>query len=232
MSCISISFDDTQALETFTTYKMSTLADELLNDFEDSGSGEEDGQESGFLQDGASPPATNGEAHAPGGPMILDGDEEEVDEDGEVDCAPVNVAVVDVEDEEDAKAKVEKMQLGSVSDVRSVAGLMKTLEPVLQVCALSFPSLNPTSRPEFTSSLDIALTFPVTSRKSHTTRICHQHNGQHSPARSKTIPNTISLPNRIPSPHLLTTKSYLSTSSSVITTPPASLNSRLSSQIL
>lgn len=115
---------------------MSTLADELLNDFEDSGS-EGEGQENSFLQDGASPAATNGDAHIAENSMVLDGDEEEVDEDEAMDGAPANAAAVDVEDEEEAKAKVEKMQLGSVSDVRSVAGLMKTLEPVLQVCSIS-----------------------------------------------------------------------------------------------
>jgi len=114
---------------------MSTLADELLNDFEDSGSDGEGEQRNGFLQDDASPPATNGRAHAPDGSMVLDGDEEEVDEDEEMEGAPLNGVVADVEDEEEAKAKVEKMQLGNVSDVRSVAGLMKTLEPILEVCA-------------------------------------------------------------------------------------------------
>lgn len=118
---------------------MSTLADELLNDFEDSGSEGEDAQQNGFLQDGASPPATNGLTTAPQGAMILDGDEEEVDEDGAMDGAPANEAVADVDDEEEAKAKVEKMQLGGVNDVRSVAGLMSTLDPVLQVCISCFP---------------------------------------------------------------------------------------------
>ena len=115
---------------------MSTLADELLNDFEDSGSEREDGQQDGFLQDGASPPTTNGHAKEPEGSMILDGDEEEVDEDEEMDGTPVKGTAANIEDEEEAKAKVEKMQLGGVNDVRSVAGLMKTLEPVLQVCGL------------------------------------------------------------------------------------------------
>jgi U4/U6 small nuclear ribonucleoprotein PRP31 len=63
--------------------------------------------------------------------MELDGDEEEVDEDA--DMAGVNDTAVDVEDEEETKAKVEKMELGGVDDVRSVAKLMKTLEPVLEV---------------------------------------------------------------------------------------------------
>lgn len=112
---------------------MSTLADELLNDFEDSGSEGEGDQQNGFLQDGPSPPATNGH-HTPTGSMVLDGDEENVDSDDAMEGIQGDRAVVDVEDEEEAKAKVEKMQLGGVNDVRSVAGLMKTLEPVLEVC--------------------------------------------------------------------------------------------------
>ena len=41
--------------------------------------------------------------------------------------------ISDDDDEEARKAKVEKMHLGGVDDVRSVAGLMKVLEPVLEV---------------------------------------------------------------------------------------------------
>lgn len=113
---------------------MSTLADELLNDFEDSGSEGEGEQQNGFLQDDATPPVTNGKALGPEGSMVLDGDEEDVSEDEETALGggAANGTAVDVEDEEEAKAKVEKMQLGGVNDVRSVAGLMKTLEPVLQ----------------------------------------------------------------------------------------------------
>ena len=114
---------------------MSTLADELLNDFEDSGSEGEERRQDGFLRDEASPPAANGHGDAPEGSMILDGDEEEVGDDEGTGGGPINGVAADVEDQEDAKAKVEKMQLGGVSDVRSVAGLMKTLEPILQVCA-------------------------------------------------------------------------------------------------
>ena len=103
---------------------MSTLADDLLKDFEDSGSENEDQQEN---EDGVfpTPPTTNGAS--PDG-MILDGDEEADDED-----VSMNGDLKDAEDEDEAKAKVEKMELGRVSDVRSVAGLMKTLEPVLEV---------------------------------------------------------------------------------------------------
>ena len=114
---------------------MATLADELLNDFEDSGSeAEGEDQQNGILQDGASPPPINGNAAESS--MVLDGDEEDVaedeDEDEDDELRKGGLAAA-VEDEEDAKAKVEKMQLGSVSDVRSVAGLMKTLEPILEV---------------------------------------------------------------------------------------------------
>ena len=107
---------------------MSTLADELLNDFEDSDSDAEGEEQNGILQDDAIP-AANGSAVNDS--MILDDDEEDADAgDG---ISTDEATAIDVEDEEDAKAKVEKMQLGGVSDVRNVAGLMKTLEPVLKV---------------------------------------------------------------------------------------------------
>lgn len=116
---------------------MTTIADELLNDFEDSGGEEEadDGlQQDGFL-DGPSAnglrPAESTEAQDNGG-MELDGDEEEVD-DGEDMQGDSAMTGREAEDEEETKARVEKMQLGAVGDVRSVAGLMKTLEPVLEV---------------------------------------------------------------------------------------------------
>lgn len=117
---------------------MSTLADELLNDFEDSGS-DRDEQQYGFLHGNATPPLANGHQHKTpsyGSTIMADAEEIE-DEDGDEDM--VNGDVVeseqlgDVEDEEEAKAKVEKMQLGGVNDVRNIAGLMKVLEPVLEV---------------------------------------------------------------------------------------------------
>lgn len=118
---------------------MSTLADELLQDFEDSGSEGEETLESGglFPDNEDSKSGLNG--HATNGGMELDGDEEEVDEDEEM--AGMKDVAKDVEDEEETKAKIEKMQLGGVDDVRSVAGLMRTLEPVLEVSILSFPIL-------------------------------------------------------------------------------------------
>lgn len=112
---------------------MATLADELLNDFEDSGSEGEVDRQDGLGQNESTPPSTVRGDDAQHGSMILDGDEED-DEDDET---PVPGAARDfvgeAEDEEDAKAKVEKMRLGGVNDVRNVANLMKTLEPVLEV---------------------------------------------------------------------------------------------------
>lgn len=116
---------------------MSTLADELLNDFEDSGSEGDNEQQNGFLQDTASPPEAgllNGQPLASINGMVMDVDEEDEDEDEDDEMVDRGMAGRDApEDEEEAKAKVEKMQLGGVNDVRNVAGLMKTLEPVLEV---------------------------------------------------------------------------------------------------
>ena len=113
---------------------MATLADELLNDFEDSGSEGDGEQQNGFLHDAPSPPLTdftNGHSQK----MALDEDEDSENDDEDVEMVSVAAdgqALPGI-DEEEAKAKVEKMQLGGVSDVRNVAGLMKTLEPVLEV---------------------------------------------------------------------------------------------------
>lgn len=131
---------------------MSTLADELLNDFEDSGSEEDAERRNGFLHDEpSSPPPSaarlsstlNGSSEG----ILMDLDEEEeVDDDDEGmelgnTGSRVSESVAPADDEEEAKAKVEKMHLGGVSDVRNVAGLMKTLEPVLEVgCSLLSPT--------------------------------------------------------------------------------------------
>jgi U4/U6 small nuclear ribonucleoprotein PRP31 len=110
---------------------MSTLADELLQDFEDTDGSEagDEQQDDGFLNGGRSLRDVG-----------MDGDDSE-DEEKDVDMdAPDGDVVQTTDDPEEAKAKVEKMQLGGVRDVRSVAGLMKTLEPVLEVsipCELS-----------------------------------------------------------------------------------------------
>lgn len=104
---------------------MATIADELLQDFEDFDE-----------EEVADDDATEENAHAGRKSTLGDmSDAEEDDEDEEmIDAADGAKALGD--DAEEAKAKVEKMKLGVVKDVRSVATLMDTLIPVLEV---SFP---------------------------------------------------------------------------------------------
>lgn len=118
---------------------MASLADELLNDFDDSDS--ENGGQNGFPDDDAEVPAGFGiqrdlDDMSMGPEMELDGDEEE-SEDAEAALAGKGGDNDLQDDEEETKAKVEKMKLGGVEDVRSVAGLMKQLQPVLEVSRLS-----------------------------------------------------------------------------------------------
>ena len=120
---------------------MSTLADELLNDFEDSGS-EGEGEHNGFLHDELKPAVNGSKGHQHGFAKMDVDDEDEDEEDEEMAEGGIlkTEQLEDADDEEEAKAKVEKMQLGGVNDVRSVAGLMGTLKPVLEV-GLPFLSL-------------------------------------------------------------------------------------------
>ncbi|KAF7896022.1 hypothetical protein EAF00_006037 [Botryotinia globosa] len=134
---------------------MSTLADELLQDFEDSGS-EGEGEDNAHLFADPDEVALSMNGNATGlsgaNEMELDGDEEAVDEDDEM-AGMTSGAIDTAEDEEATKAKVEKMQLGGVDDVRSVAGLMKTLEPVLDKIA-HFQSLPPDKQTTFVGSVE------------------------------------------------------------------------------
>lgn len=116
---------------------MATLADELLNDFEDSGD-EQNEDQNGFGAHDAEqqPDGTAAHIDVEQG-IVVDANEDVMSEDGgagEEEIARLKDAVAEAEDSDDEvvqKAKVERMQLGGVSDVRSVAGLMKTLQPVL-----------------------------------------------------------------------------------------------------
>lgn len=119
----------------------SSLAADLLADFNES-----ENDDDGFgTENGVShPPETSGPHIKPRDFMELDGDEEEGgDGDGEMGnigppAAHGSSGLADDDDEEARKAKVEKMQLGNVDDVRSVAGLMKVLEPVLEVSSIKY----------------------------------------------------------------------------------------------
>ncbi|KAB5580756.1 hypothetical protein GE09DRAFT_950599 [Coniochaeta sp. 2T2.1] len=108
---------------------MSTLADELLQDFEDTGSeGGDDQQDDGFLNGYGNNQSLRD--------VGMDGDDSDDEEkDVAMNDATDGDVVETTDDPEEAKAKVEKMQLGGVRDVRNVAGLMKTLEPVLEKIA-------------------------------------------------------------------------------------------------
>ena len=199
---------------------MSTLADELLNDFEDSGSEGENEHQNGFLPDTASPPEAgflNGHHSASANGVVMDVDEEDDSEDDEM--ADGSMAGRDApEDEEEAKAKVEKMQLGGVNDVRNVAGLMKTLEPVLEVGHICLCPLSTLRKARFTSSTNIALTLFVASRKSQSTKLYHQKSRPLLSARSKTIPSITSSPSPTPCQRRSITKSSWYTSLFEITT--------------
>ncbi|KAK4932736.1 U4/U6-U5 snRNP complex subunit prp31, partial [Elasticomyces elasticus] len=118
---------------------MVTLVDELLNDFEDSD--EEQHAEPPTLaqQD----PSANGKQsyrHDVDIGLSFDANDDAMSEAGDEDeDAAARLAGMkddhddeDMDDIESHKAKTEKLQLGGVSDVRGVASLIKTLQPVLE----------------------------------------------------------------------------------------------------
>ncbi|KAK4158192.1 hypothetical protein C8A00DRAFT_28901 [Chaetomidium leptoderma] len=113
---------------------MSTLADELLQDFEDSGSdaGGEEHDDGLFGEAGLS-----GGANANGEDATMEEvRDEDADEDVDADMMDgLDSNATPAPGDDDAKAKIEKMQLGGVRDVHAVAGLMKTLTPVLEKIA-------------------------------------------------------------------------------------------------
>jgi U4/U6 small nuclear ribonucleoprotein PRP31 len=138
---------------------MATIADELLNDFESDG--DEENQETydgDIATDSILRPLDHGDAN---GAMELDGDEEEDDEAQDGDAGPPTNAR-DTETEEEAKARVEKMDLAAVGDVRSVAILMKKLQPILEVSI--HPSLT-SERNHDLHLLNTALTTPSCLQK-------------------------------------------------------------------
>lgn len=106
---------------------MTTVADDLLNDFGSSGDEAEDLEHDGLVPEDEAKDSRNA--------MDVDGDAEGAKHDD--DDASEN----DPNDADAAKTKVEKMQLGAVKDVRSVASLMQNLEPILEV------STTPTTTP-------------------------------------------------------------------------------------
>ena len=190
---------------------MSTLADELLQDFEDSGSEGDDAQDHDLLKNdvSTSKPAVNGNRRKAqytdhDGSMELDDDEEAVGDADEEMTNGVDTNGQKLEgddDEEEAKAKVEKMQLGGVDDVRSVAGLMKTLEPVLQV-----------SKPPYSSERALKFTSMISDISPDTRSAALQkiaHYQAIPPGRQTTAVGSVE---DNPEYHLLTESNTLSTS--------------------
>jgi U4/U6 small nuclear ribonucleoprotein PRP31 len=114
---------------------MATLADELLADLMEDGSDGEEGFDD-ILAGDADGDATISAGLS--GAMDTDQDQDQDDE-AMSEAAMLSAAaagrsaVTEAEDEDEAKARVAKMHFGGISDVRSVAGLIKSLKPVLEV---------------------------------------------------------------------------------------------------
>ena len=124
-------------------FAMTTIAEDLLNDFEsdDEAEDQQNGElfaDHGYSDEGLVDPTRNLAGASNGDHMELEGDEEQQDDEDPDAAAPSHLKMEDAEDEEEAKARIEKMQLASVSDVRSVAGLMRQLEPVMEVSKIHF----------------------------------------------------------------------------------------------
>ena len=113
----------------YTVVAMATLADELLNDFEES-EPEDEGQNDLRHDDDV-----DGEPGERADSMEIDGDKERITSEDAEASETLGEGVA----EDEAKAQVEKMQLGTVADVRSVARLMKTLQPILDVSGFDSP---------------------------------------------------------------------------------------------
>ena len=132
---------------------MTSLAEELQNDFADSGSESDGEQQNSLFQEngsGTTHSLTNG--HGKGRSPDIDTDMYEVEDGEDEEMAAADGNLGEITDQQEAKAKVEKMQLGGISDVRSVAGLMKTLEPVLEVSSFPLTLFPPAIERAFTSS--------------------------------------------------------------------------------
>lgn len=135
---------------------MTTVAEDLLNDFEDDENEDEEQHDelfgdNGYGDDMDSKVGLSAAVDGKTGPAdgdYLDGDEEAEDGDLSGGAGPT-VKMEDQEDEEETKARVEKMQLASVGDVRSVARLMKELDPVMEV-SKPYPTFIQNASPLFT----------------------------------------------------------------------------------
>lgn len=186
----------------------SSLAADLLADFNESENEDEDFGIENKASHSPEPSRSKSRDF-----LELDGDEEE---DGSEDEEMGGVFsgttrgesdLADDDDEEARKAKVEKMQLGGVDDVRSVAGLMKVLEPVLEVCVFYIQS-------DFSLLYTVKVDADFRNRKSNITRPYRHRQGPKEV--SKIIQSTSFLSSPMPTPYLSIMKSSSCTSSFVI----------------
>ena len=120
--------------------EMATLADELLNDFEESGSDDDHQDQSSSYNDADGLTSQGVGVHYEG--IDMDVDAEDQDEDEAMTNEKLLNELQTADDAEEAKSRVEKMQLAGVNDVRSVATLKRSLEPILKVSWLSSPFLS------------------------------------------------------------------------------------------
>ncbi|KAF3930467.1 hypothetical protein ABW20_dc0108923 [Dactylellina cionopaga] len=124
-----------------------SLADELLADFDDQSDGEDE-KEVDSLNTTLDlySDKQHGNSSTRGG-MDIDGDDDEDDDEDEEmgDAGGGGGVDNDGEDETQTKARIEKMQLSKVDDVRSIAKLMRVLEPVLEKIAYYQAQPMPTS---------------------------------------------------------------------------------------
>ncbi|KAI6245979.1 hypothetical protein HI914_05764 [Erysiphe necator] len=118
---------------------MSTLADQLLQDFEDSDPEDEDNRQAqeSLSKDGVSSDSNGIIFHDVSRESMELDDDEEADDDEDQVMSGVETSSLNVQDEDNMKANVEKMELGAVDDVRSVARKMKKIEPVLEKVYIS-----------------------------------------------------------------------------------------------
>ena len=108
---------------------MATLADELLNDFEESGSDGEEEKQNDFVDYSNAPPSDVTNSRTEEMDMAIDEEGQGKDNTNE----KLLSGIQDADDAEEAKSQVEKMQLGQFTDVRRVTTLKERLEPVLKV---------------------------------------------------------------------------------------------------
>lgn len=113
---------------------MATLADELQNDFADSGSerGDEDENEVANKVTGLAPKSVFDSLYEED-----EDDNMEANEDGDIE--PKETLLDEAEEEEEARLQAETASQRDHKDMRGVASFMKSMEPILEVSTVRHP---------------------------------------------------------------------------------------------